>query len=249
LDLDLIVVVDVGNSGAKLGAVKGENVAGPMRLPRADARAVREVAAPMLQGREAVIALTGSDPKTIDGLAWELEKLRLGTLVKVGPKFRGLPEARVDHPAQVGVDRRVQVLGAATLCGGPVVVVSCGTAITVDVADEDGVLLGGAILPGLGLGAHALAQGTARLPEVELDGPVGMPARDTETAIRTGLRLGAAGAIDRLLAEADPEETRAVLLTGQDAKHVEGLLARPARVTAGLGILGAALAVRAHPPA
>ena len=68
MDLDLIIVVDVGNSGAKLGAVKGDDVAGPMRLPRPDARAVRDVAAPMLQGKEAVIALTGSDPKKIDKL-------------------------------------------------------------------------------------------------------------------------------------------------------------------------------------
>lgn len=248
MDLDLIVVVDVGNSGAKLGAVKGEDVAGPMRLPRPDARAVREVAAPMLGGKTALIALTGSDPKKIDGLAWELEKLRLGTIVKVGPGFRGLPAAQVDRPERVGVDRRVQVLGAARLADGPVAVVSCGTAITVDLGTAEGVLLGGAILPGLGLGARALAQGTARLPEVQLEGPVGMPAKDTVEAIRTGLRLGAAGAVDRLLAEADPEASRTVLLTGQDAQWIADGLSRPARVVAGLGILGAALAVRAHPP-
>ena len=28
--LDLIIVIDIGNSGAKLGAVKGDDVAGPV---------------------------------------------------------------------------------------------------------------------------------------------------------------------------------------------------------------------------
>ena len=68
--LDLVVVIDVGNSGAKIGAVRGDDVAGPMRLPRADARAVRDLAAPMLKGKQAVIAVCGSDPSKIEGLAW-----------------------------------------------------------------------------------------------------------------------------------------------------------------------------------
>ncbi len=115
--LDLIIVIDVGNSGAKLGAVRGDDVAGPMRLPRADGRAVRELAAPMLKGKEAVLAISGSDPTKIDGLVWEVEKLRLGTCVKVGADHAGIPEAKVDRPERAGVDRRVQLLGATRLAG------------------------------------------------------------------------------------------------------------------------------------
>lgn len=245
---ELIVVIDVGNSGAKIGAVRGDDVAGPMRLPRADARAVRDLAAPMLKGREAIIAISGSHPTKVKGLHWEVAKLRLGPTVSVLHDHAGIPAAQVDRPEAAGVDRRVQVLAAVHHAGEVAAVVSCGTAITVDIADGEGALLGGAILPGLGLGATALASGTARLPKIELAGPVTMPARDTEDALRAGLRLGAAGAIERLLLEAGVSAETPVYLTGQDAPHLQPHIGREMRSQPGLGILGVALAVRAAPP-
>ncbi len=132
--------------------------------------------------------------------------------------------------------------------GAAAAVVSCGSAVTVDIGDEDGALVGGAILPGLGLGARALASGTAKLPEVELEGAIGMPARGTEHAIRTGLRLGAAGAVERLLSEAGFADDAPLFLTGQDARYVAPHLGRTARVMPGLGIFGVAVAVRSNPP-
>ena len=177
MDLERMVVIDVGNSGAKIGAVKGEDVAGPMRLPKADGRSVRDVASRMLQGQQAVLGLMGSQPEKVESLAWEVRKLNLGTVVVLDPKHKGIPPAPLPRPERAGVDRRLQVLAAAHLAGGAAAVVSCGTAITVDLGDAAGALLGGAILPGLGLGARALATGTAKLPEVALEGNVGMPAR------------------------------------------------------------------------
>ena len=48
----LYIVIDVGNSGAKIGAVRGEDVAGPRRLGEATGRGVRAEAEPLLQGGE-----------------------------------------------------------------------------------------------------------------------------------------------------------------------------------------------------
>jgi type III pantothenate kinase len=241
-------VIDVGNSGAKVGAVRGQDVAGPVRLPRVDGRAVRDFAGPMLKGKDAVIAIAGSDPERVQGLLWDVSKLRLGTCVAVGGDHPGLPAPAVQEPERAGVDRRVQVLAAVHLAGEAAAVVSCGTALTVDVGDAGGALLGGAILPGLGMGAQALAAGTARLPRVDLAGPVAMPARETEQAIRAGLLIGGAGAVERLLERAGVAERMPVYVTGQDAAHLVPHLRRPVRPHPGLGILGVALAVRAHPP-
>jgi pantothenate kinase type III len=246
--LDLILVIDIGNSGGKIGAVRKDNVAGPVRLPRLDGRAVGDLAKPLLQGRQAVIAIGGSDPARVDSLVWEVKKLRLGPVVGVGPKHAGLPTPQVDQPEQAGVDRRTQVLAAVTLAGEAAAVVSCGTALTIDVGNAKGALMGGAILPGLGLGAKALAEGTAKLPLIDLKGVAGMPARDTDSAIRTGLLAGAAGAVEHLLLQADVAESQPVYLTGQDAAHLAPHLTRPVRPHPGLGIYGIALAVRAAPP-
>ena len=111
-----------------------------------------------------------------------------------------------------------------------------------------GALLGGAILPGLTLGMKALAAGTARLPEVDLKGPLSMPALDTEAAIRSGIILGAAGAIERLLVTAGIRPETPLYLTGADAALLAPHLGRPHRLHPGLGLLGIALAVRSHPP-
>jgi len=109
----------------------------------------------------------------------------------------------VDHPEQVGVDRLLAALAAWGDGGGPVIVIDVGTAVTVDTVDAAGRFLGGSILPGPSLAARALRQGTASLPEVDLAAapPAGAIGRDTESAIRAGLVLGAAGAVERLVAE------------------------------------------------
>ncbi len=237
----LYIVVDVGNSGAKIGAVRGEDVAGPRRLAEATGRGVRAEAEPLLQGGEGTFVVYGSDPGKARDLAWEIGKLRLGPVIELDTKSKGIPAAQVLQPERAGIDRRVQALGAATLAGGPAVVVSCGTALTVDVADGQGALLGGAILPGLTLGMRALAAATARLPVVDLKGETAFPGRDTEMAIRTGILLGAAGAVERLLASLAGDEAT-LFLTGNDAGLLASRLTATPRRHPGLGLFGASIA-------
>ena len=95
--------------------------------------------------------------------------LRLGGTAE--PEFFGreLPvpmPVRVAEPDKVGTDRLLLALGAKTVAGAPCIVVSAGTAITVDVVDADGFFAGGAIAPGFGLAADALHEKTAFLPRV-----------------------------------------------------------------------------------
>jgi type III pantothenate kinase len=102
------------------------------------------------------------------------------------------------RPDQTGPDRLVAAWAAAVIHGVPVIVVDLGTATTVDAVDADGFVLGGAILPGLGLAADALADGTARLPRIELRLPADAIGRDTTTAIQSGVVLGHLGAVREL---------------------------------------------------
>jgi type III pantothenate kinase len=246
--VDLVLVIDVGNSGAKLGVVKGEDVAGPVRLPSADGKAIRDFARPLVKDAKPVTAVCGSDLTRVKDLAWELGKFGFKDAVVVGHDHRGLPKARVAQPANAGMDRRVQALAASVLAAGPAVVVSAGTALTVDAAAADGALLGGSIGVGLGLGAKALTIGSDKLPLIDLQGAVTLPAPDTETAIRAGLVLGAAGAVERLIEGLRPAPGCTVFLTGADAAVLSPHLRIPHRMHGGLAILGVALAVRRAPP-
>ncbi|MGD2175709.1 MAG: type III pantothenate kinase [Candidatus Brocadiaceae bacterium] len=93
----------------------------------------------------------------------------------------------VREPEAVGTDRLLLALGARDLHGAPCIVVSAGTAVTVDLVDADGRFAGGAIGPGFGLSAEALHARTALLPRVEVVVPDVGPGKDTAEALRRGI--------------------------------------------------------------
>lgn len=108
----------------------------------------------------------------------------------------------VRHPESLGVDRVAAALGAHAQTLDGVIVVDCGTAITVDFMDREQVFQGGAIVPGRRLAARAMHQGTARLPEVSDWGdppPLHLPGKSTEEAMVHGLDCGIPAMIDGLV--------------------------------------------------
>lgn len=67
------------------------------------------------------------------------------------------------NPGQLGVDRWMCLLAARARNCGAMLVVSVGTAMTVDALSAGGEFLGGIIVPGVDLMRNALQQGTARV--------------------------------------------------------------------------------------
>ena len=66
---------------------------------------------------------------------------------------------------QMGVDRWVAVVTAYNKYQSAVCVMDAGTALTIDVVDEQGCHLGGLIMPGLNLMKQSLLSGTAGIDE------------------------------------------------------------------------------------
>ncbi len=107
-----------------------------------------------------------------------------------------------DHPARLGADRWVAMIGARhrLLARGvkkPCVVVMVGTAVTVEAIDAAGKFLGGIILPGHGIMLRALESGTAGLhvPTGEVrDFPT-----NTSDALTSGGTFAIAGAVQRMV--------------------------------------------------
>ncbi|MGB3691211.1 MAG: pantothenate kinase [Spirulinaceae cyanobacterium] len=98
----------------------------------------------------------------------------------------------------LGLDRALALWGAGCVYGFPVLVIDGGTALTFTGANPQGEILGGAILPGLGLQLKALQQQTPGLPQIQL--PKQVPARwalETKEAIASGItRVLTAGIYD-----------------------------------------------------
>ncbi|MDA8326059.1 MAG: type III pantothenate kinase [Nitrospiraceae bacterium] len=143
-----------------------------------------------------------------------------------------VPEMKfdVENPAGVGADRIAAAYGAWRLYGGPVCCVDMGTATTLNFVTSGGLFLGGSILAGAGLMRDSLQSATAGLPYVEIErtqpsGPIGT---NTTGAILSGIIYGTAGAISRIMEEAELERLMKfkVALTGGGAGLVAPYLKR-----------------------
>ncbi len=101
----------------------------------------------------------------------------------------------------VGQDRLLGALASYVNVEGACAIIQLGSALVVDCIDDEGVFRGGAIAPGLQMGARALESHTAQLPEASLTPPAeDVPfGRFTQEAINLGLYVGARGAIRELI--------------------------------------------------
>lgn len=103
-------------------------------------------------------------------------------------------------PNRLGVDRWLGLLGARRHTSAPLLVVDCGSAITVDALMAGGRHPGGVIMPGLNLLRRSLAGlGLAVGGAGEEVDPGGLAA-DTRGAVLSGTLAAALGGIERVIA-------------------------------------------------
>jgi type III pantothenate kinase len=229
----LRVVVDLGNSRLKWGRLGAdgrlvETIALPLGRPRAWGAAwekwSRDVSGP------SAWAISSVNPPVAD---------RLGRFVDERGEasvrwFRSAAEVPVrhalEHPETAGADRAFAALAAGDLMprGRSGLVVSCGTAITVERITDQGLWQGGAIAPGPGLAARALHLHTALLPAVELRGVLPPTwGSSTRPAMEAGVFWGSVGAVRELLTRycADLGGDPWIIWTGGDAALFAGAVA------------------------
>lgn len=127
-----------------------------------------------------------------------------------------------DVPAQLGVDRWAALIAARSLHDGACLVVTAGTATTVDILDEKGVFQGGLILPGEELMRNSLAERTAQLPLA--NGSFVTTPRNTADAIVSGCLNAQIGAVERMFELIADRPSSICLLNGGGAASLESLL-------------------------
>lgn len=157
------------------------------------------------------------------------------------------------NPAGLGVDRWLAMIGARNAAHGPLLVVSVGTALTVDAVDADGRHRGGFIVPGIALMRDALYSRTggiataAALADAAREGMFGV---NTAGAVEQGAIVAHAALAERAalelarLAGASPRR----FLTGGDADRLRPWLTMPFESVPDLVLQGlAALATEPAP--
>ena len=227
-----ILAADIGNSHTAVGLVAAGVVTGEWRVATAATRTADEWAVllrgllgPALDGISG-IAVCATVPAVLHEWRDMLPRHFAGVpSLVVEPGVRTGVPVRTDNPREVGTDRILNALAAATDFGGPAIVVDFGgTATTFDVVDESGRYVGGAIAPGIELSLDALGHRGAQLRKVELARPRHVVARNTVEALQSGMVFGVAsqveGLVSRMTEELAPAGDVHVIATGHLAPLV-----------------------------
>ncbi len=143
--------------------------------------------------------------------------------VKPQKKWKHLLNGYHDSTS-LGVDRWLSALSVSNSIQKSTVIVSVGTAVTIDYLSFDKkehqyTFEGGVILPGLHLTKNALSQNTAQLKNDE--GAFQMPAINTANAIQSGFILSVLGNLKSFydLAWSKSKDVN-IVLSGGDAEYI-----------------------------
>ncbi len=222
-----LLAVDIGNSHTVLGLVAGGEVLADWRIAT-DERRTSDEWSVMLRGllgdrQDGVtgVAVCATVPAVLHEWRDMLTRHFDGVPhVVVEPGVRTGVPVLMDNPREVGSDRIINAVAAATDFGGPAIVVDFGgTATTFDVLSAKGQYVGGAIAPGIEISLEALGRRGAQLRKVELLRPRSVIAKNTVEALQSGMVFGVAsqveGIVSRMIEElgVDPADVR-VIATG-----------------------------------
>ena len=182
-----------------------------------------------------VPVLTGVFRKVLEGLS---EKGEADILV-VNSTNSGIG-FRVPAPEELGTDRIANAAAAFSLFKRPVAVIDFGSATTITVVDRQGYYIGGSIMLGIGLMNESLGTKTSLLKKVELQKPESALGKDTTGCILTGLLIGTAGAVERIIEEMEAETGLIfnTILTGGFCTLIENFVRRPHMVMPDLTLEG-----------
>ncbi|MFZ5432483.1 MAG: type III pantothenate kinase [Calditrichota bacterium] len=204
-----LLAIDIGNSQTTIGLFDGSKLIEQWRISTRVVRTADEVWLLYSQllntcgyATESIkqVAIASVVPEQTDAyVKASANRLKHEPLVI---SHRNVKILRVDYepPSSVGADRLCGAVAAFKLYDGPVIVVDLGTATVFDVVTADAVYTGGLIAPGVSTAIDSLHHSTALLPRVDLEFPEQVIGRTTESAIRSGILLGAVAMIDGIVA-------------------------------------------------
>jgi len=241
-----LLVADIGNSSTKLAIWDGTDIRAFTTLATPDsekiASQITEYWKAMELPRQAIACSVV--PERLMLVRKMTKDLCQNDIMVVGQDIPIPLEVKIEKPETVGLDRICCAAAAFFIEGQACAVADLGTAITVDCVNDEGVFIGGAILPGLNMQAQVLAKETVSLPEIVLELPSNPLGQHTVHAIQSGITYGSIGAIKELT------ERYATLLgkwpvfivTGGDAKLIYEALNVADKIIPHLGLRGIVLA-------
>jgi pantothenate kinase type III len=185
-----MLLCDAGNTALKIARADAAGALSERRrIPNAELEARSSELAALFTGEEALLASVS--PKTTALLRGLAPSLRV-----IGEELPCPIPHPYPPPAAPGIDRRLNALAALSLAAAPVIVMSFGSAVVIDVATPEAGLLGGCILPGLRWAFAAVNEraGIISGHAFDLAGSRELLGKSTAQSLSIGVRFGVIGA-------------------------------------------------------
>jgi len=230
-----IIAIDIGNTNIHIGLFLDgkeefiESIPGGSRAKLTKCLKSAWEKIPVLESskenkRNGVIVVSSVKP------AWtkvikEIAQTTLDEGILIIGKDIPLPmQLWVDEPDKVGTDRVVSAAAAYDVVEEAVVVADFGTAVTIDLVDQNGIFLGGVICPGFEISAKALRDYTAQLPNIKTTKPKAPYGKNTVDAINCGLYYSIVGALQEIIRRYADKIGKwpQTIITGSGAKVIAG---------------------------
>ena len=255
----MLLAVNVGNGNicfAAFDGVSAEPVA-KFKVASDISRTADEYAVIVSQ----LLVYSEIDVKSVDGVIMASVVPQLNDVIKnvilaltgkspimVGPGVKTGFAIRIDDPGELGADIVANASAVVSVMKtekieGPAIILSMGAVTTLFALNKNREVIGGSILPGVGMSFDALHRETAQLPSVEMSGVSKAIGKNTKESLISGVLLGQAamidGLVDRFEKELKCKSGEAILFaTGEKCKPVIGNCAREFRYDPTLTLKG-----------
>ena len=239
----MLLAVNVGNKNVSF-AIFGDGAAEPVAKFKIAAdmqKTADEYAVTVSQ----LLDFSGIDVKTVDGaimasvvpplndvIRHVIVVLTCKTPISVGPGVKTGFAIRIDDPAELGADIVANASAVVSIlkeekCEKPAIILDMGTVTTLFAINNKREVVGGSILPGVGMSLDVLHKEAALLPSIELSGSARAIGKNTKESLVSGVLFGQAamidGLIDRFEKELKCESGEAELFaTGAHCKPILG---------------------------
>jgi type III pantothenate kinase len=212
------VVVDYGNTSAKVGIFKDHELVDKMAFREA---AELKSFIENYSGHHFIISSVSLDAAVVAEWAGHFKKKFILT-----PSLPLPVDNRYATPATLGVDRIAAACGANALFpGANCLAIDAGTCITYEFLDANGAYWGGGISPGLKMRFQAMNTFTARLPLIQAVDQPALIGATTEQCMQSGVIYGLCEEINGIISRYnDKFEDLKVILCGGDGPFFENKL-------------------------
>ncbi len=205
-----LIAVDIGNTNTTIALfLKGQekftnSIPGTKHAELADCFKSTWSKIPVAKSskekkRDGVIVVSSVRLKQTNFIRQLIDETLGEKILLIGKNIPLPMDSSVDEPEKVGSDRIIAAAAAYAVVEDAVVVADFGTAVTIDLVDERGIFLGGAICPGFEISAKALKENTAQLPQINVTKPKSPYGKTTKQAINCGLYYSAIGTLEEVV--------------------------------------------------